>query len=446
MLLRGILAPLVAVILGSALACPVAGQTETFDLQLKLEQGETVYYTYNSVQTVDVSPPLLGVLGTFTTRAEGRLTLRVLAVDLDGIMTVEAVVEDLHISTDGRTKSEVGAPATVRIRPDGTFVEPQGGMEHDIPPVWAVAFPGHPVSVGESWSIHVNVPFQSFAVELNPTFTLTGVDQTGDGRAAHIRTRVDGTVKSLDVPGPGGNQVHASGTEHGSGEDVWSVEHGRLLRSESEETADFHLETTAGGRTVRSSDTTRVSARLEALPPEKVAVAAVGADALIVPGTGIGQFVLDQGMSSLVDKFGSPGSGVSAPDETMWGVDRGFRSAEESWRNGLVAYVDWDNRSSLFGLGVADGRFRTDKGLGFGSSEGAVLFAHGMSPARVDMKSGQGFPGVVQVLIYDEQGIAYGIAVEDKHSTVKGPRAPVGAVAWIVVFPPGSAGDIFPIP
>lgn len=444
---RGLWAAVVAVILGGTLAYPVAGQPETFELHLKLEQGETLYYTYSS----SLSDQMADRQRTTETREEGRLTLRVLDVDLDGIMSVESVIEDLRVATDGRTEDKVGSPAVFRIRPDGTLVEPEGSKEPSPPPAWVSTFPGHPVSVGESWSSHISVPLQVFAMDLNPTFTLTGVDQAGDGRAAHVQTRVEGTMKSagLSFPPPlvGGMQaqVQAKGTVHGSGEEVWSVERGRLLRSEYQETIDMHVQMTVAGHTTVSSDTTHVRTHLETLSPDKVAAPSVGADALIVPGGAIGPFALDRGMSALVYKLGAPYNGASVPDKTMWGGDRGFRSTERTWRNGLVAYLDWDDPSKLLGLGVADRLFRTDKGIGFGSSAGAVLFGYGMSPERLDMTSNLGLPGAVTVLVYDPQGIAFAIVTESDRSTFGLHRAPVGTVAWIVVFPPGSAGKIFPL-
>lgn len=431
-------------ILSAILTHPVTGQTETLELQLKLERGETLYY--KSFLSMEMSMQLPNAQQTATTNMEGRLAERVLDVDPDGTMVVEGVMEDFRVTIEGRTESEVAPPVVSKIRPDGRLVEIQGSNELNMLVDTAGWFPGHPVSVGESWSGHGSTQFQIFAAEMNSTSTLSSVDQTGDGRTAHIRTRAEGTVKTLDLPVPQGMQIQGSGTVHGSGENVWSVERGRLLRSEFEGTVDIRLEMTAGGRTVRGNGTTRFSAHLEALPRDKVVTAPVSADALIVPGKAVGPFALDHGMNDLVNKLGPAGSGASAPDETMWGADRGFRSAEASWPNGLVAYVDWENRSTLLGLGVADRRFRTDKDLGFGSSMGAVLFAHGMSPIRLDMTSSVGFPGAVKVLIYNDAGIAYAITVEDKHVTIKGRRAPAGAVAWVVIFPPGSAGKIFPLP
>ena len=115
-----------------------------------------------------------------------------------------------------------------------------------------------------------------------------------------------------------------------------------------------------------------------------------------------------------------------------------------AWRNNVVGYVD--DRSAILGLGTAEQRFRTDKGLGPGSTEGAVLSAHGMSPTRLKMASTFDFHDPVEVLIYNDQGIAYAITVEDKQSSTARPRPPLGIVRWIIIFPPGSAGKILPLP
>ncbi len=54
--------------------------------------------------------------------------------------------------------------------------------------------------------------------------------------------------------------------------------------------------------------------------------------------------------------------------------------------------------------------------------------------------------GGVRVLIYNEQGIAFAITSDQAHAD-RGPNhAPIGAVDWTTVFPPGGAGKIYPLP
>src|SRR5207302_2077397 len=107
-----------------------------------------------------------------------------------------------------------------------------------------VAFPSRPLSVGDSWGIPFSTQYLGATIEVNPTFTLAGVDRTDAGRAAHIRTRFEGVIKDSHIS-PLGAQVQASGTLHRSGEDIWSVERGRLLQSKAETAVDIDITVTA---------------------------------------------------------------------------------------------------------------------------------------------------------------------------------------------------------
>jgi len=75
------------------------------------------------------------------------------------------------------------------------------------------------------------------------------------------------------------------------------------------------------------------------------------------------------------------------------------------WVNDLVAFLDSEDATKVVGLMMADRKCRTEKSIGAGSSEGAVLFAYGMEPAKVALallKAGE-----VKALVYDDQGIAF---------------------------------------
>lgn len=54
--------------------------------------------------------------------------------------------------------------------------------------------------------------------------------------------------------------------------------------------------------------------------------------------------------------------------------------------------------------------------------------------------------GAVRMLVYDDQGIAFAITSDKEHAARSGRHAPMGAVDWIVIFAPGDAGKIFPLP
>ena len=427
-----------SLVLVPVMTCPAAAQPDTVELHLKLEQAEPFYFLF-STQVSEEAPG-----GRETKNAEGRLTLRVLDVEPDGTKAVESVIENMRVTTNGQAREVADMPEVAKIRPDGTIVGVRGGEKFGLPLSLAKEFPRRPLSVGDSWGTVFNTEHLSATAAINVTFTLESVDRTDAGRAAHIHARVRGTVTRFNLLPqealPYQAHVPATGTVEGSGDVIWLVEQGQLLHSNLKTVVDVDFVTSASGQTYRGHVRSQATVRLEALPR------AVSPDLLIVPGKAIGSFGLDQRMDGLVGRLGSPGSGLSAPDATMWGGDRGFRATVVAWPQRFVGYVDPDDPSAILGLGTADPRFRTDKGLGPGSSEGAVLSAHGVSPTRLTMASTFDFPDPVEVLIYNDQGIAYAITVEDEQSRTARPRPPLGLVRWIIIFAPGSAGKILPLP
>jgi hypothetical protein len=200
-------------------------------------------------------------------------------------------------------------------------------------------------------------------------------------------------------------------------------------------TIEIQVEVTGPRETTRVATTARIAERREALAAERVTVPAVSPDRLIAPGKGIGPFTLDLPVAELTSRLGAPRS--RDPDV-------GFRAPSLGWPNGLAGFVDPADQTKLVGLEIADRSYRTDKGIGFGSSQGAVLLAYGMPPARVEMT----IPnlGGARLLIYNEQGVAFAITSDESHAERGPEHAPIGAVDWITVFPPGGAARIFPLP
>ncbi|MGH2406045.1 MAG: hypothetical protein ACRDGN_16535 [bacterium] len=124
--------------------------------------------------------------------------------------------------------------------------------------------------------------------------------------------------------------------------------------------------------------------------------------------------------------------------------DLGYLSHSFRWGNGLVAYVAQDDNNRVVGLEISDRRFRSSKGVGVTMSQGAVMLAHGLAPARVQMSiPGRGY---YRSLVYNDQGIAFTVVSEENLRTRTSTSIPVGLVAWITVFPPGEGSRIFPLP
>jgi hypothetical protein len=424
----------------SLLAPPASGQ-ETVDLRLRLGRGEVVYHARSAEVNVSlqVSAPGAAPVRTSTTaRVEGRGATRGLDVDQAGTMLIEWVLEEARITVEGRTEEPVSEPVLLRVRPDGKVVEwlikPAvfEGVE-DFPSV----LPGRPVRVGESWTSQTRTRQGGVTAQLTVTTTLTGVEAQAGGRVARLRSRLDGTLVDLPIPPPPpGFQWRTSTSVRGTEETEWHVEQGRALNDRIEFTMEFRLELIGEGRAAQSSGTITLTQQDRLLTGTSVAGSPPPPDQLVAPGKGIGPFTLDLTLADLSSRLGTA-SEPSPPDV--------FNASRVSWQPaGLIAYVDPADPGKVVGLEVADRRYRTEKGIGFGSSRGAVLLAYGMSPVIVDLT----IPnlGGVSVLVYNDQGIAFSMTADAEHARRGSAHAPIGALDWLTVFPPGSAGKIFKLP
>jgi hypothetical protein len=72
-----------------------------------------------------------------------------------------------------------------------------------------------------------------------------------------------------------------------------------------------------------------------------------------------------------------------------------------------MGYLDPADRAKIAGLRVSARAYQTEKGLRFGSSEGAALLAHGLSPVKINATVPN--IGGVRMLIYNDHGIAFAI-------------------------------------
>ncbi len=414
------------------LAQPIAAQTESVDLQVKVAAGEVRYHANSGV--IQLSLDIAGQRSSVDAQVAARRAVRVLDVSPDGVMLTEVTLEDFRITTGGRTEEPAESPWTFRVAPDGRIVEKIVGAEgvDDFP----ISLPGRPVRVGESWTRQTRLTQSGITAQGTGTFTLVAVERSGDARIARIRLNFSGTVTGAPLgPLPPGAEARTSGTMRATGEAQWSVERGWLVRESSDLTIDVQADVTAQGQTGRVRLTLRGTSRHEPLASEDVTVPPISADRLIAPGKGIGPFTFDLPASEFTNRLGEP--------EPRPG-DLGFGAPSVRWPNGLAGFIDPDDQTKIIGLNISERSYRTAKGLKFGSPEGAVLLAYGMTPVKVTMT----IPnlGGVRVLIYNEQGIALAITSDAEHARRGPAHAPIGAVDWITVFPPGTAGKIYPMP
>lgn len=367
----------------------------------------------------------------------GREVTRVLDVERDGTVLVEVALENLQVGSGGATEAKLVGPLMVRVRPDGRVVETQTGSETDVFPF---RFPDRLIAAGQSWTQQGlnESPELDVKARINTRFTLSAVEQAGDDRVARIAFRQEGTISHLRV-----GMLHAltgrdpekvSGTWRSTGVVRWSLGRGRILGESREVVVNGKFEFSGPAGTLAGVQTTKMTARRDPLPAAGVQTARVAPDRLIAPGKAIGILRLDQSVTELTDRFGQP-------QRIQGGM--GTRVTLLAWSN-IGAFIDSADTTKLVGLVVGDPGFRTDKGIGFGSSQGAVLMGYGLRPLKHEIVIAD--LGGVRMLIYNDLGLAFAITSDATHAG-KGPdHAPIGAVDWIVVFPPGEASKLYTLP
>ena len=220
----------------------------------------------------------------------------------------------------------------------------------------------------------------------------------------------------------------------GGGRTDWSVDHGRLLETLMDVDIDGGMDMSGGGQTLHGTLKGTVSLQAQAIAPESVTVPAVPPDRLVTAGKGIGAYTIGQPIAELESDLGAPTVTPGA----------GKRPTTLVWVTGLEGYVDTIDPDHVLSLQIGDDmRFRTDKGIGCGSSRGAVLIAFGLSPAEVRLPdSGDTHR---YALIYNDQGIAFTIATSGPLFVFGGGRLPANTVVSVTVFPPGGAAEFFPL-
>ena len=395
-------------------ASSIFGQEPAVEIRHKLTKGEALFYQTAAIVQAKSS--------------SNRLAIRVLDVAADGTALLEVVAEDMR-GSEGALSDEPGAPSVFRLRPDGTIAEQVSGLEVSE---LLLPLPAGPVRVGESWNRAQTASQGEARVTITRTATLVGVDAAGDTRTAKIRIRTEGRGTHRSTHSSGAT-IDIRLTIRENEDLTWSLTQGRVLQSAKESTITTEAYVTAGDRTIPASSVVTGTLERRLLDAASISVPAVPADVLIVPGKGVGSAALGQPAEALSGQFGA----VSFEEQP------GLKAKAGRWSNDLCGLFDPADAANVLGLLVGDRRYRTEKGIGFGSSEGAVLFAYGAEPVRVGFSMPKA--GNVRALVYDSQGIAFvviGQRAKDAPKTVP----PTGTVYATIVFPPGGAAKIFAVP
>jgi hypothetical protein len=403
--------------------------------QILSTRGETLYY--DVAESVRLSLEVSGASFASGVEQIGREAIRTLDVAPDGSMKVEVALEDFSQTVGGRTQNVLFSPVTFTERPDGEIVDldpafPSAEIFKDV----SFELPRRPLAAGDSWSTPFDAEQEGMHIHGTTTITLMGVESTSDGRVGHFRTRMDGTVSGGSFGKlPPGVQINFNATARGAGATDWSVDLGRLLETLVDVDIEGRMDMSGGGQTLHGTLKGTVSLQAQALAPGAITVPAVPADRLITAGKGIGTYTLGQPVAELESDLGAPTVTPGA----------GKRPTTLAWVTGLAGYVDAIEPGRVLSLQIDDDlRFRTDKGIGCGSSRGAVLIAYGLSPAEVQLLPDSG-DTPRYALIYDDLGIAFTIATKGPLFIIGGARLPANTVMSVTVFPPGGAAEIFPL-
>ena len=127
-------------------------------------------------------------------------------------------------------------------------------------------------------------------------------------------------------------------------------------------TFDSTVEVGNAEASLRLRQVLKVTERRDPLTNDTVLVAPPAPERLIVLGKTIGEWTLQAPVSDYASRYGTP---------TDRGVRSGFEARLLRWEQGPAVFVDPADADRVLGLEIADSQYRTDKGIGFGSSEGA---------------------------------------------------------------------------
>lgn len=419
---------IVALLLSLGLLSPAAGQTEV-RFAWKLKSGEVVWYA----ETISFQESRTS--GDRTQRETGRSkasrVLRVFEVDPADVMLVEVALEHEARTFGGRRLDPMDSPRMFRLQPNGQVKERLWGADHME--YFPFPLPDRPVRIGDTWASDGRFGEQRFLAGGKGAFTLAEVMQAAEGLVARVRYRIEGLEGGPPIGTPNVS-LGLLGSTVVTGEYLWGVDQARLLQASGELRRLREWQVVIQGQTYQRRDELQVALRQEILATPNIPVPQVFEDELIVPGKGIALVDLTAPMDQMIAKFG-PGYRE---------IDIAARSKVLIWPNGMGAYLDNADPTKIVALQTTDRLYRTERGLGVGSSQGAVLMSYGLSPTRLERQvAGH---GGVRILIYNDLGIAFAVTSDAAHANRSDGHAPLGAVDWVIVFPPQTGEKLFPPP
>lgn len=406
---------------------PVYGQGKVV-LHLKLTPGEALGYAVTRRELTS----LVGPNGqtTRTTTLEALEVHRVLERDPTGAVTVEIFQESAKVTREGKTEDTWRIPLTLQVSQFGVVLTRVSGV-YSKPEEFPVPLPDAQIGVGDTWRRQRTLEGVGMDGRVTRLFTLVNLDRRANETVAQVQLREEAalTVRpgSSSIPGV---QAIGSGKLEGSGEISWSVERGRILRASTQTVTEVQADVRSQGQLIRVTVTTRTTEERELLPQLPIGPVP-GVEELIVPGKNLGKLAFGVTLQELVGQFGQP---AEEPD-------LGLASRRLRWANGLVIYVSAEDSGSILALEITEARYRTEKGIGYQSSQGAVLIAYGLDPKKTELSSVR--LGGYRALVYDGLGIAFGIRADNFGTLLGRKHPPLDTVEFVVIFPAGTASKVF---
>lgn len=225
----------------------VQGQSEKFELRHRLARGETLTYGY----TLNVSNwfRVMSIYRSDSRQTAGQQIVNVKGVGEDGTFTLE-IVRYLRMTTQGRTEDTSPPPAEVRMHPTGQILKSAASGVGDL----LLRLPEYSVGVDDSWTVGEYLGNAGLAgrIIVGKSLSLAGVEQIGEQRVARIRVRGESPF-SIDTPlatGAAVARLRMRGTIQLTGEVLWLLDQGRMLRFSEEVGVDTPIQVEFEGQTV----------------------------------------------------------------------------------------------------------------------------------------------------------------------------------------------------
>lgn len=230
-----------SLVLAVALVAGACGRP-SISLTYRFKAGDSFTYQWTIDSTTEVDSALNPDTQILRLVIEAREEIS--SVSADGIASVRWTLQTIERIEDGVATAPSSQPLMIEldVRKDGsvagTRVPTQPSPEFDAGSLVSEAhlrLPSEPVSIGDSWSVPVQIQTEQTSLALEGTGKLLGFDLERRRRLARIEVRKSGTVSSRQTVER--VQLTISGTITISGNASIDADSGQLVSAESRSTS-----------------------------------------------------------------------------------------------------------------------------------------------------------------------------------------------------------------